>query len=433
MNALLCLTNIIHTISPPKQIQESDIDELRESIYLIIDDFINNNIGEYRHKDFTNRIFEHSYHILEILYNDIDYLVDLNLSELIDEGIYSYFEFYGIKRSETTKIIPDNKRSYEQILKNIKQKDTHEQGTIEWFKFRWDHITASSAWKALENEATKNQIIHNKCQAIDPAKYSRVNITSAMHHGHKFEPLSVLIYEGMYDTLIGDYGCIENDNYPYLAASPDGINVKSDNPRYGRALEIKNPTTREICGIPKKDYWVQMQMQMECLDLDECDFLETAFKQYATEEEFLADGKFNETKDGKRKGIILCFNNGTRPAYKYTPLDIKTYSEYETWKDTIIDENPDLTWINDTFWYLKTISCVLVRRNKLWFRTVNHKFKELWDIILKERVDGFEHRKPKKRQKKITMTIATPPLKPIECPMNLKIDTQILKSFALAI
>ena len=147
LNELPMLSNIIHSISVPTQIQETDIDELRESTYLIIDEFINNNIEEYRFKDFDHRLFEHTYHILEILYNDIEYLIDINLSELIDEGIYSYFEFYGIKRSEMTKITtPKNKRPYTQILKHIKKKDTHEQGTIEWFNFRWNHITASSAW-----------------------------------------------------------------------------------------------------------------------------------------------------------------------------------------------------------------------------------------------------------------------------------------------
>ena len=36
------LINIINTIYAPKQYTNIDIDELRESIYLIIDDFINN-------------------------------------------------------------------------------------------------------------------------------------------------------------------------------------------------------------------------------------------------------------------------------------------------------------------------------------------------------------------------------------------------------
>ena len=435
MNELPSLTNIIHSLSVPKQIQETDIDELRESVYLIIDDFISNNIVEYRYKDFTHRLFEHTYHILEVLHDNTNFLIELNLSELIDEGIYSYFEFYGVKRSETTKITtPKNKRPYSQILKNIKKKDTHEQGTIEWYQFRWNHITASSAWKALEQESTKNQIILDKCKPINTAKYSRVNITSAMHHGHKFEPLSVLIYEDLYDTKIGEYGCIENDDHPHLAASPDGINIKLDNPRYGRALEIKNPTTREICGIPKKEYWVQMQMQMECLNLDECDFLETSFKEYKTEEEFLKDGKFNTTKDGKRKGIILCFNDGTKPIYEYVPLNINTYVEYETWRNNIIDAHSNLSWIKDTYWYLETISCVLVRRNKLWFNAIKHKLKEVWDIILKEREDGYEHRRPKKRAKKgPKLAITTPPLKPAPNTANFKIDTQTLKSFALEI
>ena len=37
---------------------------------------------------------------------------------------------------------------------------------------------------------------------------------------------------------------------------------------------------REIDVIPKKEYWGQMQLQMENCDLDECDFLETKFVEY---------------------------------------------------------------------------------------------------------------------------------------------------------
>ena len=438
MNKLSPLTNVIHSISVPKLIQETDIDELRESVYLIIEDFINTNIEEYRHKDFAHRIFEYTYHILEILYNDIDNLIEINLSELIDEGIYSYFEFYGVKRSETTKITtPKNKRPYSQILKTIKNKDTHEQGTLKWYQFRWNHITASSAWKALEHDATKNQLILDKCKPVNISKYSRINIASAMHHGHKFEPLSIYIYEDKYETKIGEYGCIKSDSYPYLAASPDGINIKLDNPRYGRVLEIKNPTTREITGIPKKEYWVQMQMQMEVLNLDECDFFETSFKEYISENEFSLDGKFNTTKNGKKKGIILCFNDGARPIYKYVPLHINSHEQYDIWREKTINENNELTWIKDTYWHLETTSCVLVRRNKQWFNATKHKFKEIWDIILKERKEGFEHRKPKKRIKNIIpkMIITTPPLKPCATPdiKNLKINTQSLNNTELSI
>jgi len=437
-NALSPLTDIINSITVLSgNITETDIDELRESIYLIIDDFINNNIQEYKYKDFNHRLFEHTYDIFENLYENIEQDININLSELIDEGIYSYFEFYGIKRSETTKITtPKNKRPYSNIIKKITKKNTHEQGTKEWFEFRWNHITASSAWKALENDATKNQLIFSKCNPINPSKYSNVNIRSAIHHGHKFEPLSILLYEDMYDTIIGDYGCIESDEDSYLAASPDGVNIKLDNPRYGRLLEIKNPTSREITGIPKKEYWIQMQIQMEVLNLDECDFLESSFKEYKTEEEYKQDGKFFKTKDGKKKGIILCFNDGSSPVYKYTPLSINNYEEYEEWREKIIEENSNLTWITDSYWYLDVISCVLVRRHPQWFKSIKHKFKELWNIILKEREEGFEHRKPKKRIKRTTkIVISTPPLLPQPTPnnMTLQIDTQSLNTMLSSI
>ena len=242
----------------------------------------------------------------------------------------------------------------------------------------------------------------------------------------------------MFDTKVNEYGCIESDKYPYLAASPDGINVKIDNPRYGRLLEIKNPTSREITGIPKKEYWVQMQMQMEVLNLDECDFLETSFKEYTSEIEFLADGEFNKTKEGKKKGVILCFSNSSKPEYKYVPLHINSYEEYEIWRDKTIDENSHLTWIKDTFWYLETISCVLVRRNKTWFNSIKHKFKELWDTVIDERKNGYDHRKPKKRQKRVSvpkMSITTPPLQAQPSPSvkAIKINTPSLEETELAI
>ena len=124
--------------------------------------------------------------------------------------------------------------------------------------------------------------------------------------------------------------------------------------------------------------------------------------------------------------------------YKYVPLHINSYEEYEIWRDKIIDENAELTWITDTFWYLETISCVLVRRNKIWFNAIKHKFKELWDIVLNERVKGYDHRKPKKRQKRSSVpkiTITTPPLKAQESPSikSFKITTPMLKETELAI
>ena len=70
------------------------------------------------------------------------------------------------------------------------------------------------------------------------------------------------------------------------------------------------------------EYWIQMQIQMEVCNLNECDFLETRFIEYENETEFLNDGTFRYTKDGKRKGIIMYFINDGQPHYEYSPWNI---------------------------------------------------------------------------------------------------------------
>jgi hypothetical protein len=195
---------------------------------------------------------------------------------------------------------------------------------------------------------------------------------------------------------VKDYGCIQHDTYKFLGASPDGINVDPKSQRYGRMLEIKNPTSREITGIPKEDYWIQMQLQMETCNLNECDFLETVFKEYETEEEFMADGTFTYTEDDQLKGMIIYFIKDGKPLYEYMPLHISN-EEYIVWYEQMMEKHADLTWIRDIFWRLEDYSCVLVLRNKLWFQNAIPKIGDVWAIIEKEKVSGFEHRLPKKQ------------------------------------
>ena len=50
------------------------------------------------------------------------------------------------------------------------------------------------------------------------------------------------------------------------------------------------------------------------------------------------------------------------------------------------------------YWYLDEFSCIFIPRNRLWFNAAINKIKETWNIILKERTDGYEHRASKKRK-----------------------------------
>lgn len=49
------------------------------------------------------------------------------------------------------------------------------------------------------------------------------------------------------------------------------------------------------------------------------------------------------------------------------------------------------------YWYLDQISCVLIPRNREWFRAACTKIADVWNTILHEREHGYEHRASKKR------------------------------------
>ena len=56
----------------------------------------------------------------------------------------------------------------------------------------------------------------------------------------------------------------------------------------------------------------------------------------------------------------------------------------------------NLTWIKNIYWRLEVYSCVLVLRNKEWFKNAVVKIEELWKIIETEKQTGFQHRAPKR-------------------------------------
>lgn len=415
MNALPKLNNIIHSIA----IESDDklLNEVRECIFILIDEFIENNIELYKYKDFEDLVEDNVYdYFLELYPYD---LLNIDMHYIISECMHMYFIINNNPRSyENTCIVKkNNKKRNKKILNSHLKKEQPEQRTKEWYEFRHNRLTASDFYKVFDTQSSQNNLILKKCKPIDISKYNRVNTDSACHHGHQFEPLSIMLYENKYKTKVGEYGCIAHDKYEFLGASPDGINIDESNERYCRLLEVKNPKTRIITGIPKKEYWVQMQLQMEVWNLDECDFLETTFHQYENEEKFKADGTFNLSNDCKEKGIMVQFYDGKEPIYEYAPLNL-TENEFDKWYDECMDKNKNLTWIRNIYWKVNTFSCVLVTRNKRWFESKIDTVTEFWNTILKERKTGYEHRKPKPREKKKKVNPAD--------TIVIKVDTSLL-------
>ena len=400
---------------------DDDIADFKESILYFIDEFLTSNIKLFKHYDFESVLFDSMYDIITNNYSTIIDELENDIESIIYDSIQIYFYKNSSFRSYagTTIIKKPNKKKITQLLKEYENVEQPEQLTEEWYKFRREGLSASDIWKALDTESAKNNLILSKCKPIDLSKKQTVNINSPFHNGHKYEPLSIMHYEFDFNTKVGEFGCKAHVNYPFLRASPDGINIDEKSDLYGRLVEVKNPTTRKLTGTPKKEYWIQMQLQMEVWDLDECDFLETVFKSYTSEDEFNNDGEtFTRTKKNTRKGIIIQFYYNDKPHYEYPPVDISK-KEFDDWYDKIMEKNSHMTWVDNCYWYLDDYSCVLVPRNKEWFKAVYPDFKKLWDTVLKERESGYEHRKPKKRTKK------TSKLTPNSLE-KLKSDTKIL-------
>lgn len=359
------------------------------------------------------------------------------VEEQIEEAIQHFFTFVMPRRSFQTTFTfrTPNVEKIEAHLTHLRNKPQPAQRTEEWYQFRHNLITASELSKVFESQAQQNNLIYGKCKPWEPMGRCN-NPSSPLHWGQKYEPLSVMLYEHVYQTKVGEFGCLPHETLSFLGASPDGINVDPISPRYGRMLEIKNVLSREIDGIPLKEYWIQMQAQMEVCDLDECDFLETKFVEYSGYREYMED-KFVQGSSGtvaeevevevdvdvvgdvdpppcpyRFKGCMMMFvlptTTGTpTPVYEYKPLMLNDDDEETVWEEETIRryESQGYQWVTNMYWKLQVFSCVLVLRNRFWFQSSVPQIRELWQTIERERLSGYDHRAPKSRTKKIEVKL----------------------------
>ena len=398
---------------------------LNESIYDCLKNIMYENIQYIMNYEFDNEIKDYVLNLfieqLRFAYKDNLESLELELKLIIQTNINKIYKKHIPMRSYKNTFIrkPVNIEKMKNKLKIIENIPQPDQRTEEWYLFRHNLLTASSIWKVFSTQSSQNQLIYEKCSIFNPEKFKTTfnSINSPLHWGQKYEPITTEYYEKINNVKVGDYGCIKHPKYYFIGASPDGIVISEDSKIYGRMLEIKNIVNREINGIPKFEYWIQMQLQMETCDLNECDFLETKFTEYDSLTDFDEDGTFNRTKDNKMKGIIIMFNNNNSPYYEYCPLD-STYEEYIEWEKNIIEKNSDKEWIQNIYWKLDIVSCVLVLRNKLWFERVIPIIENFWKTIEFEKVNGFEHRAPKKRTSPKLSGIDSPNIK----PENMEVD-----------
>jgi len=343
----------------------------------------------------------------EVYSNDKDFSFDeTEIYNFVKERVDTYFEYIfpnihfsphipkSIKIDEFDKLYNSNYKDkipdLQNKIKYLKSVYQPEQRTPEWYEFRNSIMTASNIYKIFGTQSQFNSFICEKC--IPVSTYQEyVNPRNTRHWGQKYEKLSIKIYESIYNTEVTEFGCIKHNVYEYIGASPDGIVTGgSNNEHFGRMIEIKNIVNREITGVPLEAYWIQMQIQMEVCDLDICNFIETRFKECQTTDEWKI---IEKTKGITITNIPISSFEYVTPEYKFIIYSEEIMEEYDEFIKKWNSVDVEIKW-----WYMDEFSCVVVPRNKEWFKFVLPKLTEAWNIILHEKETGeYKQRLPKKK------------------------------------
>lgn len=154
---------------------------------------------------------------------------------------------------------------------DLYKRPQYAQRTPEWYEVRRGLITASEASAALKIKpfagfkgCPREELMLTKLNK--PKSFSGM----AMQHGIHYEDEACAYAMNILGKTHLEFGLIVHKDYPWLAASPDGITTD------GMCIEIKCPLRRKIIpGEVPHHYYPQIQVQMEVCDLEE-----TAFIQY---------------------------------------------------------------------------------------------------------------------------------------------------------
>lgn len=183
-------------------------------------------------------------------------------------------------------------------IKDLLNRTYFPQRSPEWLALRESMLTASDAATATGCNPYESEdgLFVKK---VGKRKFSE---NFAMQRGTELEPIARDLYDSRYNKKSHEIGLVQHPQYPWLGGSADGIT------ECGRLIEIKCPLTRKIENKVPKHYIAQIQLNMEILDLDECDFIQYRPAEGDAPEEFMVtnvkrDKKWFERNFDKMKSF----------------------------------------------------------------------------------------------------------------------------------
>jgi len=254
-------------------------------------------------------------------------------------------------------------RCYERVLRMYGAND---QRTEAWHAKRSEMITASEVYGVFGSESARREVMMRK---LEPKPPGEGNAVPALLWGTRFEPVAKKIYEERTKCTITDVSCVQHPRYAFLGASPDGLIVpNSDDPkRYGRLVEFKCPISRAMKPEIPPGYIHQMQMQMECTGIDECEYVEFRFKQV----------NYSEwVRSTEQKGMFTVYEDG------------KVVYDKDIYEDTT----------QVIYWLLNSIKEDFVPKDPEWLPKHLEGLTQFWNEVLEHRKHGTLPPKPEEKK-----------------------------------
>lgn len=267
-------------------------------------------------------------------------------------------------------IIIPNSTTFSKISEFRKRELNGDQRSDEWLKQRHNYITASvsAACAGLMGKvARKNQLLEKATWG----EYRPFKGGYYTDKGNIFEEVTNLYYCYVNKCTIYDFKLIPNDNpeYLFLGASTDGISNRLVN------IEIKTLVGRSIDSKKiKKEYYHQMQHQMECIGLDSTHFIEVKYKEHdSIEQAFLH-------ANNQAYGIIIEYYYNDNLMYYYSPigLDLKLLKNWLEQKESDLSQTNDKFFVRTINWQMVDYLCRKVLRDPLWIKEMGPKLKKFW-------------------------------------------------------
>jgi len=278
------------------------------------------------------------------------------------------------------------------LVAALKQRPQIEQRTAEWYENFSKVLTASEFSNLFSTTKKWSDFVMAKARPIRDDRPRRLaqptDEMNPLAWGIRFEPVVKQILEAKHHCKIYESGRLLHPTNPFLAASPDGI-IESSRfvQKVGRLVEIKCPYSRPIGGEIPFEYWIQMQIQMEVTDIDECEYVEVE----------ILSARSNLVVDLGACHVTGCVYLLKQIVEEDAPFEYKyMYGDIGSTQVPVIPQGFEL---QETIpWGLKKMHEKIVHRDRAWFEATKPWQQAFWLAV--ERVkQGEELPQTPKKQK----------------------------------